>query len=115
MVASSLCFKFFGYVPDPSALQRCRRYVPVRQVASLIHTYVSDVSSNTAAATVATVRGVDLYPPPVSWVPPNCILEVDDILEDWTYRQPFDLIHMRLLLGAFTPEEWDRVYRQCYE
>ncbi|KKA18599.1 hypothetical protein T310_7458 [Rasamsonia emersonii CBS 393.64] len=67
------------------------------------------------ALLLATVRGVDLYPPPVSWVPPNCILEVDDVLEDWTYRQPFDLIHMRLLLGAFTPEEWDRVYKQCYD
>jgi hypothetical protein len=59
----------------------------------------------------ATVRGVDLYPPPVGWVPPNCILEVDDVLEEWTWRQKFDLIHMRLLLGAFTPEEWGKVYK----
>jgi hypothetical protein len=63
----------------------------------------------------ATVRGVDLYPPPVGWVPPNCILEVDDVLEEWTWRQKFDLIHMRLLLGAFTPEEWGNVYKKCYE
>lgn len=63
----------------------------------------------------ATVRGVDLYPPPVGWVPPNCILEVDDVLEEWTWRQKFDLIHMRLLLGAFTPEEWGKVYKKCYE
>ncbi|PCG99219.1 Hypothetical protein PENO1_054300 [Penicillium occitanis (nom. inval.)] len=62
----------------------------------------------------ATVRGIDLYPPPVGWVPPNCILEVDDVLEEWTWRRKFDLIHMRLLLGAFTPEEWDDVYRKCY-
>ena len=26
-----------------------------------------------------TVYGVDLYPPPQSWLPPNCILEVDDM------------------------------------
>lgn len=26
-----------------------------------------------------TVHGVDLYPPPQTWVPPNCILEVDDL------------------------------------
>ena len=23
----------------------------------------------------ATIHGVDLYPPPQDWVPPNCILE----------------------------------------
>ncbi|KAH8694893.1 S-adenosyl-L-methionine-dependent methyltransferase [Talaromyces proteolyticus] len=63
----------------------------------------------------ATVRGVDLYPPPIGWVPPNCVLEVDDALQEWTWREPFDLIHMRLLLGAFTPEEWDKVYTQCFE
>ncbi|KAJ5100602.1 hypothetical protein N7456_006654 [Penicillium angulare] len=62
----------------------------------------------------ATVRGVDLYPPPVSWVPPNCILEVDDVLQEWTWHQPFDLIHMRLLDGAFTHEETDKLYKQIY-
>lgn len=25
-----------------------------------------------------TVTGVDLYPPPQTFVPPNCVLEVDD-------------------------------------
>ncbi|KAJ5947924.1 hypothetical protein N7466_000939 [Penicillium verhagenii] len=62
-----------------------------------------------------TVRGVDLFPPPQTWIPPNCILEVDDILQDWTWREPFDLIHLRLLDCAFTPEETDRVYKQCYD
>ncbi|PLN84923.1 S-adenosyl-L-methionine-dependent methyltransferase [Aspergillus taichungensis] len=63
----------------------------------------------------ATVRGVDLYPPPVNWEPPNCVFEVDDILRDWTWSEPFDLIHLRMMLGAFTPEGWDRLYQQCYE
>ncbi|KAJ5215109.1 hypothetical protein N7468_010788 [Penicillium chermesinum] len=62
-----------------------------------------------------TVRGVDLYPPPVDWTPPNCILEVDDILEEWTWREKFDLIHMRSLLGSFDPAEWTKVYQQCYD
>lgn len=64
---------------------------------------------------IATVRGVDLFPPPVTWIPPNCILEVDDILQDWTWRDPFDLIHLRQLDCAFTPEQTDRLYKQCYE
>ncbi|KAJ6174503.1 hypothetical protein N7485_005240 [Penicillium canescens] len=63
----------------------------------------------------ATVRGVGLFPPPVSWVPPNCILEIDDVLQEWTWQQPFDLIHIRILDAAFTHEEQERLYRQCYE
>ncbi|CAI7670279.1 unnamed protein product [Penicillium manginii] len=61
------------------------------------------------------VRGVDLYPPPIDWMPPNCILEVDDILQEWTWREKFDLIHMSLMLGSFNATEWETVYRQCYE
>ncbi|KAJ6110748.1 hypothetical protein N7486_002983 [Penicillium sp. IBT 16267x] len=63
----------------------------------------------------ATVRGVDLFPPPVTWIPPNCILEVDDILQDWTWRDPFDLIHLRTLDSSFTGEQEDRLYKQCYD
>lgn len=63
---------------------------------------------------IATVRGVDLFPPPVNWIPPNCILEVDDILQPWTWRDPFDLVHLRLLDAAFTLEETDQLYQQCY-
>lgn len=48
-------------------------------------------------------------------MPPNCILEVDDALQEWTWREPFDLIHMRIMIGSFTEPEWDRVYKQCYE
>jgi hypothetical protein len=64
---------------------------------------------------IATVRGVDLFPPPIKWMPPNCVLEVDDILQPWTWQQPFDLIHMRILDAAFTPEENAQLYQQCYE
>jgi hypothetical protein len=64
---------------------------------------------------LATVRGVDIFPPPVTWMPPNCILEVDDVLREWTWREPFDFIHLRIMLGAFTEKEWDIVYQKCYE
>ena len=38
-----------------------------------------------------TVHGVDLYPPPQTWVPPNCIFEVDDLSKPWVclYRSWF--------------------------
>lgn len=63
----------------------------------------------------AVVRGVDLFPPPISWIPPNCIFEVDDVLQPWTWRDKFDLIHLRHGIGAFTPEEWGSLYEQCYD
>jgi hypothetical protein len=64
---------------------------------------------------LATVRGVDLFPPPVSWVPPNCVLEVDDVQQEWTWHDKFDLIHMRIMIGSFDEGEWERLYKQCYE
>ncbi|KAJ5263463.1 hypothetical protein N7478_011068 [Penicillium angulare] len=63
----------------------------------------------------ATVRGVDVFPPPVTWMPPNCVFEVDDVLREWTWKEPFDFIHMRLMYGAFAPEGWKKVYQQCYD
>ncbi|KIW74934.1 hypothetical protein Z517_11705 [Fonsecaea pedrosoi CBS 271.37] len=74
-------------------------------------TWAIDVADQFPAA---TVYGVDLSPPPSNWVPPNCFLQVDDVLEEWTWRQDFDLIHMRLMLGAFTDTEWTTVYKKCF-
>lgn len=48
-------------------------------------------------------------------MPPNCVFEVDDITRDWTWREPFDFIHLRQMLGAFSEEGWSSLYRQCYE
>lgn len=48
-------------------------------------------------------------------MPPNCLFEIDDVLEEWTWREPFDFIHMRMMLGAFTPDEWTQVYQNCYQ
>ncbi|KGO40325.1 hypothetical protein PEX1_062550 [Penicillium expansum] len=64
---------------------------------------------------LATVRGVDIFPPPVTWMPPNCIFEVDDVLREWTWREPFDFIHMRLMYGAFPPDGWRKLYKQAYD
>ncbi|KAJ6060259.1 hypothetical protein N7499_012293 [Penicillium canescens] len=55
------------------------------------------------------------FPPPVSWMPPNCVFEVDDVLREWTWRDSFDFIHMRLMYGAFPPEGWDQLYKQAFD
>ena len=41
------------------------------------------------------MRGVDLYPPPDTWVPENCKFEVDDLLKRWEFPKLFDLVHIR--------------------
>lgn len=61
------------------------------------------------------VRGVDLYPPPQIWVPENCTLEVDDVCKPWIWNEKFDLIHMRMLYGSFSEEQWAELYQQCYD
>ena len=45
----------------------------------------------------AFVQGIDLYPPPDTWVPPNCKFEVDDVLKKWMFKEngKFDLVHIR--------------------
>lgn len=63
-----------------------------------------------------TVHGVDLYPPPQNWIPPNCIFEVDDMSKPWVWQGlRFGFIHMRLLLGAFSSVGWDRLYKEAYD
>ena len=40
---------------------------------------------------------------------------VDDALKTWTFKERFDLIHMRDMFGAFTYNQWTEVYRQASE
>jgi len=47
-------------------------------------------------------------------VPPNCKFEVDDMEEEWTYKDnSFDYIHMRSLSGSFS--NWESVLRNAYK
>lgn len=62
-----------------------------------------------------TVYGVDLHPPPQTWVPGNCMLEVDDVTKPWTWREKFDLVHIRWMYGSLTDEQWKHVYSEAYK
>ncbi|KAL8650546.1 MAG: hypothetical protein Q9226_005101 [Calogaya cf. arnoldii] len=55
----------------------------------------------------------DLSPIQPKWVPPNVRFEVDNVEEDWTYHQPFDYIHCRMMGNAI--RDWPRLHRQCFE
>lgn len=61
------------------------------------------------------MHGVDLYPPPQQWVPPNVVLEVDDIAKKWSWNKQFDLAHMRILMGSFDEAGWTSFYQQAYD
>ncbi|CAL8582130.1 hypothetical protein XPA_007803 [Xanthoria parietina] len=61
----------------------------------------------------AEVLGNDISPIQPKWVPPNVRFEVDNVEEDWTYHQPFDYIHCRMMGNAI--RDWPRLNRQCFE
>ncbi|KAI4095626.1 MAG: hypothetical protein LQ344_001557 [Seirophora lacunosa] len=61
----------------------------------------------------AEVLGNDLSPIQPRWVPPNVRFEVDDVEDDWTYNQPFDFIHCRMMGNAI--HDWPKLHRQCFE
>jgi len=46
-------------------------------------------------------------------VPPNVVFQIDDAREEWTYKLPFDIIHIRGLTGAFS--NWGHVYMQAFK
>ncbi|KAL2809459.1 S-adenosyl-L-methionine-dependent methyltransferase [Aspergillus granulosus] len=43
---------------------------------------------------------------------PNVSFQLDDARDEWTYHEPFDLIHLRGLAGAFS--DWPALYKQAF-
>lgn len=43
---------------------------------------------------------------------PNVFFQLEDAEDEWTYHEPFDLIHIRGLSGAFS--DWNAIYRQAF-
>ncbi|KDN62907.1 putative methyltransferase domain-containing protein [Colletotrichum sublineola] len=61
----------------------------------------------------ADVLGIDLSPPPLSFVPPNVKFVVDDAEEPWIYSQPFDYIHSRMMTGSIA--NWEKYVKTCFD
>lgn len=59
------------------------------------------------------VLGNDLCPIQPSDVPPNVMFEVDDIEDEWTYSQPFDYIHSRVMTSSVA--DWPQYLKKCYD
>ncbi|SPO05586.1 related to methyltransferase [Cephalotrichum gorgonifer] len=61
----------------------------------------------------AKVIGVDLSPIQPVFVPPNAEFYIADLEESWTFSNPFDLIHTRLLTGSIA--DWPKFYKQSFD
>jgi len=61
----------------------------------------------------AEIIGADLSPIQATWIAPNCKFEVDDLEQDWAFREPFDHIHCRNMVGAF--RDWPRFIKQAWD
>ena len=59
----------------------------------------------------AKVTGTDLSPTQPTWVPENVQFSVDDAEEVWTYREKFDLVHIRYFAGSITDVSHYHNYR----
>lgn len=46
-------------------------------------------------------------------VPPNVSFQLDGAEEEWTYTEPFDLIHLRAMSGSFS--DWDYIYKEAFK
>ncbi|CAM1510881.1 Fc.00g083940.m01.CDS01 [Cosmosporella sp. VM-42] len=62
----------------------------------------------------AEVLGTDISAVQPSWVPPNCVFQIDDAQLDWTFKKDYyDFIHIRYLYGGI--DNWGKLYKQAYD
>lgn len=60
------------------------------------------------------VIGTDLSSiQPTTNVPPNCEFQISNAEESWTFMEPFDFIHSRLLY--FGMHDWPGYFRRCFD
>ncbi|KAF9872754.1 hypothetical protein CkaCkLH20_09617 [Colletotrichum karsti] len=59
------------------------------------------------------VRGIDLSAVFPEFTPPNVKFEIDDLEEPWTYSQPFDYIHSRMMNSSIS--DWRKYIETCYD
>jgi SAM-dependent methyltransferase len=59
------------------------------------------------------VVGTDLSPIQPEFSPPNCSFVVENVEDEWMFREPFDYIHGRMLMLGI--HDWAKYFRQCFE
>ncbi|KAK3367711.1 S-adenosyl-L-methionine-dependent methyltransferase [Podospora didyma] len=59
------------------------------------------------------VIGTDLSPIQPDYVPPNCQFLIDDAEDEWLFSSPFDYVHSRFMVSAFS--NFPRVFQSAYD
>ncbi|TDZ31930.1 Secondary metabolism regulator LAE1 [Colletotrichum spinosum] len=59
------------------------------------------------------VIGIDLSAMQPAFVPPNVQFQIDGAEEPWTFSDPFDYIHSRLMTGSIS--NWEKCVQKCYD
>ncbi|WQF80849.1 Putative S-adenosyl-L-methionine-dependent methyltransferase superfamily [Colletotrichum destructivum] len=59
------------------------------------------------------VLGIDLSAIQPIFIPPNVKFEIDDVDESWTYSQPFDYIHTRMMTSSIG--NWKEYIQKCFD
>ncbi|KAH8429749.1 class I SAM-dependent methyltransferase [Aspergillus melleus] len=90
--------------PLPQGLQR------VLDIGTGTGTWAIDMADSFPEAVVI---GTDLSPIQPSWVPPNCVFEIDDFELEWNFSQSFDYIHARAIEGCV--HDFPRLFQQAYD
>ncbi|KAI8257860.1 Secondary metabolism regulator LAE1 [Colletotrichum sp. SAR11_239] len=61
----------------------------------------------------AEVRGFDLSAVFPEFTAPNVRFEIDDLEEPWTWTEPFDYIHSRMMNSSIS--DWKAYIQKCYD
>ncbi|RBA20697.1 hypothetical protein FPRO05_08144 [Fusarium proliferatum] len=62
----------------------------------------------------AKVIGTDISPIQPGWLPPNLEFQIDDCMQEWTFKEnSLDYVHMRFLVGSII--DWPGLFKQAYK
>ncbi|KAH7119328.1 S-adenosyl-L-methionine-dependent methyltransferase [Dactylonectria macrodidyma] len=61
----------------------------------------------------ARVIGTDISPIQPTWVPPNLEFQIDDCCQEWTFKEKFDCVHCRAMIGSIP--DWNALTKQAFK
>lgn len=61
----------------------------------------------------AEIVGTDISPIQPAWIPPNCQFYIEDAEGEWSFEEPFDFVHGRVLCGGIA--DWPTFYARAFQ
>ncbi|RDW59663.1 hypothetical protein BP6252_12750 [Coleophoma cylindrospora] len=72
--------------------------------------WIADVADRNPTA---TVKGIDIVPAKIEWLPGNARFGLDDFNEEWDIASQYDLVHARDLQCSVS--DWPWFFSQCFK